>query len=130
MKTITKEEVVRGMEGGKVLVVNVLAHEGFDKIHIRGSVSIPRKELEGGRWTEIDRGKEIVVHCSSYSCDASRLAAEFLEEKGFQVKAYEGGIKEWAESGLPTEGRMTSVEYLEERYGRPAQAAGAQEASE
>ena len=125
MKTMTKEEVAKGIADGKLLVVNVLGPEGYEKIHIEGSISIPRKDMEAGRWRELDRGKEIVVHCSSYACDASRLAAEFLEAKGFDVRAYEGGIKEWAESGLPTAGRMTPREYLEEKYGRPSQTVGA-----
>lgn len=118
MKNISKDELVGKFASPGLVIVNVLAREGYDKIHIRGSVSVPRGELEAGRWQELDKSKEIVVHCSSYSCGASRLAADFLEAKGFNVKAYEGGIKEWAEAGLPTEGRLTASQYLQERYGQ------------
>jgi len=34
---------------------------------------------------------------------ATKKAAEKLVAKGFKVKAYEGGIKEWSEAGLPTD---------------------------
>ncbi len=118
MNTISKDQLQSKMGSPWLVVVNVLAPEAYEKIHIRGSISIPRKELEEGRWKELDFTKEIVVHCSSYQCDASREAAKFLEAKGYQVSAYEGGIKEWAEGGLPTEGRLTAEQFLQERYGK------------
>lgn len=81
---------------------------------------MPRFDLEAGRWKELDRSKEIVVYCSSYECSASKASAEFLEDKGYDAKAYEGGVKEWAESGLPTEGSVTAEQFLLTRYGKPA----------
>lgn len=125
MKTISKDELSSKLGTGNLVVVNVLRSEAFDKIRIKGSISIPRSELEAGRWQELDKAKEIVVHCSSYECGASRMAADFLESKGYNVKAYEGGLKEWAEAGLPMEGAISPQKYLEERYGKPAAAPGA-----
>lgn len=119
MKTISKEELSRKLGSPDLVVVNVLAPPAYEKIRIKGSISIPRPELENGRWSELDKGKEVVVHCSSYECGASRAAAEFLENKGYNVAAYEGGIKEWAEAGLPMEGTISPQQYLVERYGRP-----------
>lgn len=123
MKSITKDELASKMGSGSIVVVNVLKREAFDKIHIRGSISIPRIDLEEGRWEELDKGREVAVHCSSYECGASRLAADFLESKGFDVKAYEGGMKEWCEAGLPVEGTISAQQFLLEKYGRPATAA-------
>jgi rhodanese-related sulfurtransferase len=120
MKTISREELATKLGSANVVVVNVLAPPAYEKIRIRGSVSIPRSELEAGRWNELDRGKEIIVHCSSYECEASRMAADFLEAKGYDVRAYEGGIKEWAEAGLPMEGTVSPEQFLRERYGKPA----------
>ena len=121
MQTISKSQLVSRLDSGDLVVVNVLKKEAYDKIRIKGSLSIPRKELELGRWQELDKQKEIVVHCSSYECTASRVAADFLESKGFRVKAYEGGMKEWAEADLPVEGSLSALQYLEERYGKPVQ---------
>ncbi len=123
MDTISKDQLAAKLGSPWLVVVNVLAGPAYEKIHIRGSISIPRGELEQGRWKELDCSKEIVVHCSSYDCEASRVAAEFLASKGFSVSAYEGGMKEWAEAGLPTEGRMTAAQYLAERYGSAEQKA-------
>lgn len=119
MKTISKDELADKLGTPGLVVVNVLAAPAYQKIRIKGSISIPRVELESGRWTELDRSKEVVVHCSSYQCEASRMAAEFLEKKGYDVAAYEGGIKEWAEAGLPMEGTISAEQYLLERYGKP-----------
>ena len=119
MRTITRDELVAELKAGDVVVVNVLAKPAFDKIRIRGSISIPRSELMAGRWAELDKLRAVVVHCSSYSCGASKDAAEFLEGKGFDVRAYEGGIKEWAEADLPVEGTISAKQYLVERYGKP-----------
>lgn len=121
MKAISRSELADRLGTPEVVVVNVLAKDSYDKIHIKGSISIPRSELEAGRWAELDRNKVIITHCSSYECEASRAAARFLEERGFDVRAYEGGMKEWAEAGLPTEGRLSPEQFLAERYG-PARA--------
>ena len=117
MKTISKEELASKLGSPGLVVVNVLAPEAYRRIHIKGSISIPRMELEAGAWKRLDPKKETVVYCSSYDCQASREAAKLLESKGMDVGAYEGGIKEWAEAGLPTEGAMTPQAYLQERYG-------------
>jgi rhodanese-related sulfurtransferase len=115
MNAISRDELAGKLGSPWLVVVNVLAKPAYEKIHIKNSISIPRAELENGRWKELDFTKEIVVHCSSFDCDASREAAKFLAAKGFQVSAYEGGMAEWAEARLPTEGSISPEEYLEER---------------
>src|SRR5215471_16927191 len=118
MKTITKDELASKQGSPWVTIVNVLSPETYEKIHIKDSISVPLEELKKGKWADLDSSKEIVVHCSSYTCDASKEAAEFLEGKGFDVYAYEGGTREWAESGLPTEGTVPPNQYLLEKYGQ------------
>lgn len=112
VKEIKKEGLLKKLKDKNVVVVNVLSKQSYEKRHIKGSISIPRSELETGRWKELDKKKEIITHCSSYDCSASKYAAEFLEKKGFKVWAYEGGIKEWAEDGLPTKGLMSREEFI------------------
>jgi rhodanese-related sulfurtransferase len=116
VRTISRHELVGRIASGSVIVVNVLAKDAYERLHIKGSISIPRGELERGGWERLDKGRQVVVHCSSYSCGASRMAAEFLESKGFDAWAYEGGIKDWAEADLPTEGLLTNREFLAQRY--------------
>lgn len=99
------------MDSGRVEVINVLSSDYYDKIHIAGSKNIPLERLDVA-YRDLDKAKHYVVYCASQQCDASRKAARLLEEKGFSVKAYEGGIKEWAEAGLPTEGSTSREEFL------------------
>ncbi len=102
VKTITKEQLKRKLDQGAVQVVNVLDPKWYELGIIQGSKKIPLKELDQ-RIKELDKSKEVVTYCASYECSASSEAARKLEAKGFQVSAYEGGIKEWKEAGYPTE---------------------------
>ncbi|MBI3306373.1 MAG: rhodanese-like domain-containing protein [Candidatus Omnitrophica bacterium] len=100
---ITKEELsdkIRKYD--PVQIVNVLSPEYYNLGSIRDSKKIPLDQLDA-RISELDRNKEVVTYCASYDCSASRMAAKKLAGKGFKVRAYEGGIKEWKEAGFPTE---------------------------
>jgi ArsR family transcriptional regulator len=103
VQTITKEQLQQKLERGEsVQVVNVLEPKHYDLGFIKGSKKIPVSQIEQ-RTGELDKSKEVVTYCASHECHASQEGAEKLAAKGFQVKAYEGGIKEWKEAGLPTE---------------------------
>lgn len=108
-----KEEVLDLLDSSDAVIVNVLASQAYDKLHIRNSVSVPYDRLENGELDDAGKEKKIIIYCASYSCGASRKAAALLREKGIDAYAYEGGIKEWAESGYPTDGYLTPGEYLE-----------------
>lgn len=103
IQTISKEELsgkIRRRES--VQVVNVLQPEHYNLGMIKGSKKIPVAEINQ-RYRELDKTKEVVTYCASTDCQASREGAEKLAALGFNVRAYEGGIKEWKEAGLPTE---------------------------
>ena len=80
--TITKEALAQRIRQGDVQVVNVLDPKYYDV--------------------------EEVTYCAGYECHASSQAAQLLADNGFRVRAYEGGIKEWKDSGLPTEAASSS----------------------
>ena len=106
VQTITKGELVKRL--GEVQVVNVLSPDYYKLGIIKGSKKIPLGELDK-RYGELDKSKEIVTYCANDQCSASGEAAKNLAAKGFKVKAYEGGIKEWTEAGLPVEETKTKV---------------------
>jgi rhodanese-related sulfurtransferase len=102
-KTITKEELsAKIASGASVQIVNVLSPDYYKLGVIKGSKKIPLNELDQ-RLGELDKDKEVVTYCASYKCSASREAAKKLAKLGFNVRAYEGGAKEWKEAGLPIE---------------------------
>ncbi len=101
VKTITKEELsAKIASGDSVQIVNVLSPDYYKLGVIKGSKKIPLNELDK-RLGELDKSKEVVTYCANYKCSASREAAKKLSKLGFNVRAYEGGAKEWKESGLP-----------------------------
>lgn len=76
--------------------------EGYKAGLIKGSLKIPVKELDA-RWSELDKTKEVITYCAGYDCNASKEGAKKLQAKGFNVRAYEGGIEEGKAAGLPLE---------------------------
>jgi rhodanese-related sulfurtransferase len=101
VQTISKEELSEKLSGQeRFQLLNVLEPEYYREGIIKGSRKIPLSQLDR-RANELDKSQEVVVYCSSYDCPVSRQAAELLAQKGFDVRTYEGGIKEWKEAGLP-----------------------------
>ena len=103
VKTISKEALSQKLQNGEpVQVVDDLDPEYYKLGVIKGSLKIPLSELDS-RLGELDKSKEVVTYCASYQCGASGEAAHKLGGLGFNVRAYEGGIKEWKSAGLPVE---------------------------
>lgn len=95
----------------EVQLINVLDEQTYADCHIEGSTNIPFDQLEDSVF-DWDRNNKIVVYCANYLCPMSRLAWQKLERMGFKnIWAYEGGIVEWHQMGLPVAGAC-SMEYL------------------
>jgi rhodanese-related sulfurtransferase len=100
---ITKDELNgKLLEGADLQILNVAdpRHHGLGMI--LGSVPIPYAELSK-RAAGLGKSREIVTYSSDSACDRARMAAEFLVKKGFKASWYDGGIREWAAAGLPTD---------------------------
>ena len=113
MKVLRARDLKRLMErDDKLLVINVLDQDSFEKEHIPGSHNIPNAEDDFVKQVERLAGgknRPIVVYCASKDCTASPTAARKLVEAGFaDVADFEGGMAEWkqlaleVESGTPT----------------------------
>lgn len=99
---ISKEELQQKLKQGRAQVVNVLEPKWYSLGSIPGSIKIPVSQIKK-RAGELDKNREVITYCASAQCSASREGAEKLAALGFNVQAYEGGIKEWKEAGLPLE---------------------------
>lgn len=103
VQIITVAELKKKMESpDNIQVVNVLSPQGWERGVIPCSLLIPGSAIEE-RLHELDKQKEIITYCSNYICQASKNVAKFLIKKGYNAKAYEGGIQEWIETGNPTD---------------------------
>jgi rhodanese-related sulfurtransferase len=102
MKIISAEKLKKKLDsGGNFKVVNVLSKDSYNATHIPGSINIPLNEIEKRAKKELpDKNQEIIVHCSSETCQASPAAAEKLKNMGYKnVVEFSGGIAGWQDAG-------------------------------
>jgi len=100
---ISKDDLKKMLdENKKFVLLDVRPYAGFLERHIKGAKSLPTDDLENEA-ESLDKSKLIVVYCGGYTCPLSGYAAEKLSGMGFNVNAYEGGITEWSDAGLPVE---------------------------
>jgi adenylyltransferase/sulfurtransferase len=93
---ITVQELQQQLQrGDSVFVLDVRNPEEFQICRLAGSTLIPLPELPR-RFQELDRTREIVVHCKSGMRSAK--AIQFLRQQGFDsLKNLKGGILAWAD---------------------------------
>ncbi len=85
-----------------VQLVDVMAEEIHQNIHIRGAINIPFARIDSDAIKKLDPKKAIVTYSIDYDCPVSRIVAQKLKKSGFRhVLYYQGGLKEWLEAGLP-----------------------------
>jgi len=100
--SITKTELQNKLNSNKNFYFwNVLTDDNFKGELIPGSTWVPLDRIDRKiKDSNISENDEIVVYCGSESCPQSTKAAEKLKDLGFnKVYDFEGGIKEWQESG-------------------------------
>lgn len=88
----------------KLQVINVLELDQYQDCHIKGSIHVPFDQLEKYA-NGLNHETELVFYCSNYRCTASGYAAKLYNKLGFKkAYAYEAGMAEWYQMGLPVEG--------------------------
>lgn len=117
IQVISAEELKELMNAGKdhaghdVKVINVLDHDSFVDCRIKGSSNIELHDFPVAV-KEWDRAIPFILYCGSSQCPLSKQAAQVLLDMGFtNVKAYEGGMKEWHDLDYPSEGSCVA-DYL------------------
>lgn len=103
----------------KLQLVNLLDQELFNDCHITGSINVPFMQFED-YVAKLNKNTEVVVYCSDYQCLASGYAWQALHDAGFKnVWAYEGGMAEWYQAGLPVTG-PAQQSYLKKNVAKPS----------
>src|SRR6056297_1439841 len=104
-KTINKEELKKRIdEGSNFALIEVLSPEDYNKEHIKGAINIPVREIGKKANERFNKDDELIVYCSSPTCQASPSAAKKLDRLGFtNVYDFVGGKQEWKEAGFPME---------------------------
>lgn len=105
--------------GRSLYVLNVLDKPEYDDCHIVGSLQVSLDKVESFV-QKLNKDTEMVVYCSNYYCTASGQVAQQLQSLGFtKVWAYEAGMAEWFQRGLPVQGPCKQS-YLKKVIPQPA----------
>jgi rhodanese-related sulfurtransferase len=91
---IDREELLRRMRHGDVVVVDVRPGEEFEAGHIDGAHSIPIDELEQ-RLHELPEGREVIAYCRGPYCVMAHDAVRQLRDAGHSARRLESGWPEW-----------------------------------
>lgn len=81
-----------------IVLLDVRTDAEHERMHILGDVHIALNELED-RYDELPK-KTIIAYCASGN--RSRIACDFLSEKGYDCINLSGGIGAWCMSGYET----------------------------
>lgn len=104
----TKEEVLNKIKEKDVIILNVLPREDFEKLHITGSRSLPLTLDYAAFLQEVEKdyGKAsfFITYGNHWTSADGASAAQAMRTGGFKVENYPGGIREWFDAGLPTQG--------------------------
>lgn len=98
LEPVNREELMRRVRDGDVVVLDVRPSEEYAAGHIPGAVSVPIGELKA-RLKELPKGKEIVAYCRGPYCIMSIEAVELLRKKGFRAQRMEQGVLDWRARG-------------------------------
>ena len=92
---LTVKELKRRIDAGEdVFILDVREPYEYEIAQIGGKL-IPQNDVPN-RLAEIDRNREIIVHC--HSSIRSQKIAEFLKQQGYpRVVNLAGGIQAWAD---------------------------------
>lgn len=96
------EFIARRDQGQPLTLLDVREPWELDVANVPGTQHIPMGEI-GGRLSEIDRQKPVVVLCRSGK--RSLAVAGFLQQNGFEVSNLAGGLLAWSrdvDATLPT----------------------------
>ncbi len=94
MEPIGLEELLKRMERGEVVLLDVRPQDEYETGHIPGAISIPMEDLEN-HLASLPTDKEIVAYCRGPYCLMSAQAVEILKNKGIQASRLEEGVIEW-----------------------------------
>ncbi|MGI8312376.1 ArsR/SmtB family transcription factor [Saccharopolyspora hattusasensis] len=99
---VSREELLRRVRLGDVVVLDVRPREEYEAGHIPGAVSIPVEEL-ADKLGEIPADQEIVAYCRGSYCVLAHDAVRLLAAHGRSARRLIDGMLEWQLAELPVE---------------------------
>lgn len=97
---VTTEELLRRIDAGDVVVIDVRPHEEYQAGHIPGALSIPVDDL-AARLAELPADQEIVAYCRGAYCFMAPQAVRIAHTAGRRARRLTDGMLEWRLAGHP-----------------------------
>ena len=91
---IGRDELLKRMRRGDVVVIDVRPGEEFEAGHIEGARSIPFDELQQ-HLDELPKGREVIAYCRGPYCVMAHGAVRKLRDAGRSARRLEEGWPEW-----------------------------------
>jgi rhodanese-related sulfurtransferase len=107
IEPISRDALLAKMDSGDHFVlVDALAPMSFAASRLPGAINLPPTLVDERAPARIpDPRTEIVVYCTSATCDSSVIVGERLLALGYRnVSHYVEGKDDWIAAGLPLEG--------------------------
>jgi rhodanese-related sulfurtransferase/DNA-binding HxlR family transcriptional regulator len=106
LEQVTRDELVRRIDTGEVVVIDVRPTPEYRSGHIAGARSVPVDDLTGhlaALLDDVPDGAEIVAYCRGPYCAYADDAVRALHASGRTARRLEDGFPEWHRAGLPVE---------------------------
>jgi rhodanese-related sulfurtransferase len=112
ISSVSVQEVKALLDSKKALVVDARREFFYNKERIPNALLLPIVQYDlkfpefAGR---IKKDQLLILYCSGYGCEDSHQLAEKLLQAGYRkLRVFNGGLPEWKQAGLPTEGADVS----------------------
>ncbi|MEW5700678.1 MAG: metalloregulator ArsR/SmtB family transcription factor [Candidatus Zixiibacteriota bacterium] len=122
-ESVEHDELVKRVESGDAVVIDVRPLWEYEAGHISGALSIPLGELPQ-RLGEVPSDREVVAYCRGPYCLLSVEAVELLRRHGIRARRLIDGLPEWRAAGRPTDRTEDGPQVAEGESARPSGAQG------
>jgi rhodanese-related sulfurtransferase/DNA-binding HxlR family transcriptional regulator len=102
LDAVDAKTLLRRLNDGDIVVLDVRPEEEHRAGHIAGARSIPVEHLER-RLGELPRDRDVIAYCRGPYCVFADEAVSLLRERGFRAARFADGFPEWRLAGLPVE---------------------------
>ena len=109
LQSINAADLLRRMEAGDILILDVRPEVEYQSGHIPEARSIPIDELET-RLGELPRDQEIIAYCRGPYCVFANEAVTLLQKHGYRARRLIEGLPDWQALNLPVESLMEKNE--------------------
>lgn len=101
-EAVGTEELLRRLERGDSVVVDVRPAPEYAGGHLPGAVHLPLDQLEQ-RLADLPRDRDVVAYCRGRYCVLAHDAVRILTSHGVTARRAEDGVVEWRSSGVRLE---------------------------